>query len=298
MVLLFFNFALIKETRQKESIRQADFAELLGISGAYLSMLEKGHREPDLPLIRKLIGVTAIPAEMWLSMNQNPGDADMESLLTKNSARAVAEMRSRLNREHKECQRAEERVWELEQANGHLTAENRLLKCFEDIVCNESLLKGEKQERQGKLARWTMEEGELDSEEIRAALRMERADFRRCLSIEQQAYECVFIDGGVITANSPGEAALCLRCFDCTLFESGKCLGYGNEKRPETIIEMLERLRINGVYDGIEQSRILETYHDLPLSPRELADIRYRAKKGLPIPDDVFYMDARRKRKQ
>ena len=298
MIMLFFNSALIRETRQRESIRQADFAELLGVSEPYLSMLEKGQREPSLPLIRRLVSVTEIPAEKWLSMTPQPEGSETASRMIKTSASAVAEMKSRLIRKHKELQKAEERVWELEQANGHFSAENRLRRCFEDIVCDESLSKSEKQERQRKLAKWTMEEGELYSEEIRAVLRMERPDFKECLNVEKQVYECAFVDGGMITAGCPGEAALCLRCFDCAAFESGKCLGYGNEEHPENIIAMLERLKINGVYDGIEQAHILETYYNLPLSPQELADIRYRAKAGRPIPDDVFYMDMRKMRKK
>jgi transcriptional regulator with XRE-family HTH domain len=295
-MLLSFNSALVKETRQRESIRQAEFAELLGVSEAYLSMLEKGQREPSLALVRRLVGVTEIPVEKWLSVNPQP-EGEKIPCPMKNSARAVAAAQSRLRREHQERRRAEERIWELEQANERLMAENCLRECFEDSMRDESLSKSEKQRKQEKLARWTMEEGELTAEEIRAVLKMKRSDFRQCLNVEKQAYECVFADGGMITAGSPGEAALCLRCFDCAAFESGKCLGYGDEKHPENIIDMLERLRANGVYDGADQARILETYHGLPLSPRELADIRYRARKGLPIPDDVFYMDMRKKQK-
>jgi hypothetical protein len=141
-----------------------------------------------------------------------------------------------------------------------------------------------------------MEEGELNFEEIRAVLRMGRSVLRKCLNIEKQEYKCAFIDGGMIMASSPGEAALCLRCFDCAALESGECLGYGDEKHPETIIDLLERLRINGVYDETEQARIANTHYGLPLSRRDMADIRYRTKKGLPIPDGVFYMDMRKTR--
>ena len=143
--------------------------------------------------------------------------------------------------------------------------------------------------------RWTMEEGELTFEEIRAILRMGRSTLRNCLDVEKQPYECVFVDGGKIMASSPGEAALCLKCFDCASCASGKCLGYGDEKHPENIIALLKRLKVNGVYDGTDQARIIETYYDVPLSARDLADIRYRYKKGLSIPDEVFYLDVRKK---
>jgi hypothetical protein len=228
-------------------------------------------------------------------MNSQPEDEEMP-WLTGSSARVAADMKNRLRRAHQERQKAEEHIWRLEQENEHLMAENTLRRRFEDIVCGVPLSVTEKQKRLEKLARWTMEEGELDFEEIQAVLRVGRSTLRNWLDVEKQAYECVFVNGGIIMASSPGEAALCFHCFDCTSFESGKCVGYGNEKQPENIIALLERLRVNGVYDGTEQTRIIETYYNLSLSARDLADIRYRAKKGLPIPDDVFYLDMRKQR--
>ena len=292
MVML-FNSALIREIRRKDAIRLADFAELLAVSVSHLSMLEQGLREPSLAIIEKLVNVTDIPVEKWLLVNSLPEGEEIPCLMRKNT-NAFADMKSRLNREHRVRQKAEERVWELEQINARLMAEIGLRKHFEDIICAEFFPKDEQLKKLEKLALWTMEEGELSFDEILGVLRIGRAVLRNRMDLERRPYECRFADGGKIMASSPGEAALCLRCFDCKAFESGECLGYGDEKRPENIMEILDRLKANGVYDGKEQSRILEKHYDLSLSPRDIANIRYRVKNRLPVRDDVFYVDMRK----
>jgi hypothetical protein len=213
----------------------------------------------------------------------------------RNDIRAIIDIENCLNHERRDRQRAEERICELEQANEHLRSEIHLHERFEDIICSESYPKGENLEKLKNLAILTMEKGELSFDEIRQILKVERYILRNWLEAERKPYECRFVDGGEILAFSPGEAALCLRCFDCKVFESGECQGYGDERRPENIIEILYRLRANGVYDGARQAQILEKYYGLSLSPRDIANIRYRGKKHLPIPDDVFYMDVRKK---
>ena len=292
---MLFNSALIGEVRRENSFRLADFAKLLDISEPYLSMLEKGIREPSLELIQKLVAVTEIPIGRWLSVNPPPESEEI-SCLMRSDALAAANMKSRLNREHLEHLRAEERAWELENVNEHFKAEIRLRERFEDVVCAETLSKNEKLKKLKELAVWTMEEGELKFNEILRVLRIERFVLRKWLDTDKRAYECRFVDGGEILASSPGEAALCLQCFECKAFESGECLGYGDEKLPENIGEILERLKANGVYEGKEQAKILEKHYGLSLSPREIASIRYRTKKNLPVPDEVFFLDVRNKR--
>ena len=287
-----FNAALIREIRRKKSIRQVDFAKLLAVSEAYLSMLEKGLREPSLTLIKKLVIVTEIPVEKWLSI-EPLSESEETSCSMRNDVQSVMVIKRNLNRERRERQKAEERIWELEQVNERLLAEIYLREHYEVIICSESINKGKKLENVKKLAILTMEKGELSFDEIQRVLRVERSILRNWLEAEKRPYECRFIDGGQILASSPGEAALCLRCFECEAFEVEECLGYGDEKQPENIIEMLDRLRANGVYDGVSQARILEKYYGLSLSSNDIANIRYRAKKSLPIPNDVFYIDMR-----
>jgi hypothetical protein len=118
----------------------------------------------------------------------------------------------------------------------------------------------------------------------RFTLRIKRSFLKKCRQAEKHVYKCRFAENGEITASNSGEAALCLRCFDCEDFESRECRGYGNEKHPRNIIVLLARLRANGVTDAAEHVRILEKFYKLPMSLHELAEVLYRDKNGLPIP--------------
>ena len=143
-----FNSALVKEIRRKNSIRLADFAKLLAVSAPYLSMLENGLREPSLTVIERLVNATEIPVEKWLTVN-SPSEREEISCFMRND---VTETKSRLNRERRDRQRAEERVWELEQLIEHLMAEIRLHEHFARIVCAESLTMKDKMKKLKKLA--------------------------------------------------------------------------------------------------------------------------------------------------
>jgi len=290
---MMFNSALVREIRRKNSIKQADFAKLLAVSESYLSMLENGQREPSISVVQKLVDVTDIPVEKWLSINPQPQSEEISCLIRNE----VIEIKNRLNRERRERQITDERVWELEQTVEHLLAEIRLREQFVDIVCAESHSRGDKNKKLKKLANLTMVEGELNFDDIQRVLRIERSKLRSWLETEKRPFECRFADGGKILASSPGEAAICLRCFDCKAFESGECTGHGDEKRPEKIFDILDRLRANGVYDSIKQASILEKHYDLVLSSRDIVNIRYRAKNSLPIRYDILYMDMRKREK-
>jgi hypothetical protein len=76
--------------------------------------------------------------------------------------------------------------------------------------------------------------------------------------------------------------------------EGGDCLGYGDE-RPANVVEMLDCLDANGIYNATEQSEIFKKYYNLGYSAQYIINIRYRIKNNLPIPDDVYYMDTARR---
>ncbi|MDR1578986.1 MAG: hypothetical protein LBS35_01405, partial [Synergistaceae bacterium] len=107
----------------------------------------------------------------------------------------------------------------------------------------------------------------------------------------KQAYRCRFDEGRTVMADTPGEAALRLLCFDCEAFENGECRGYGNEKRPEHLIMLLVRMEINGIYNKTEQSPLLAEGYGIELTPHEISEIVYRYKNGLQVPEDIFYLD-------
>jgi hypothetical protein len=53
-------------------------------------------------------------------------------------------------------------------------------------------------------------------------------------------------------------------------------------------------MKVNGIFDSMEQAKFLEKYYDLSFSAQEIINIRYKAKNGQPIPDEIFYMDKKR----
>lgn len=292
---MLFNHKLLEEVRKREAMRKGDFARLIGMRDSHLSLMESGQRRPSFEMIGNLVRVTGIPVEKWLTVQPEPDNGEI-FWLTRNDAHAVTNMKNRLSYEHQGRLRAEDRVWELEQTKEHLTAEIRLHEHFENILCAGSLTKYNKMEKLKKLAVWTMADGELCFDEIRRVLKVKRSVLRNWLDAEKQVYKCHFANGGEILASSPGEAALCLCCYDCSDFEAGECFGYGNEKRPEGFLELLDRLEMHGIYDRDGQADILKKYYNISLSLEEIANIKYRIKNGLSVPDEILYLDMRKKK--
>jgi transcriptional regulator with XRE-family HTH domain len=265
-------------------MKQGNLAELLGVSQSYLSMLEKGKRKPSLKFIDKFSDVTGIPSENLVSKSVDEKNSTVTN---------IANTKNQLNREHLENQQTKERLWELERLHHHLIAVIYLHKLFEDIMFDNKTVKNEKNDQLVELAALTMAEGELNFEEIQNIIRVNRSTLWNALRDRKRPYKCQFT-GGEIMASSPGEACLCLHCLECIKFDSGDCLGYGNEEAPLNIVDMLERLKVNGIFDATEQAIFLEKYYDLSYSAQEIINIRYKAKNGLPIPDEIFYMDKKR----
>lgn len=54
----------IKELRKKFGIVQEQLAEDIGISQSYLSLIERGEREPSLSLIRDVSKVLRVPEQL------------------------------------------------------------------------------------------------------------------------------------------------------------------------------------------------------------------------------------------
>jgi transcriptional regulator with XRE-family HTH domain len=265
-------------------MKQDNLARLLGVSKSYLSMLEKGTRNPSLEVLGKLSSITGIPVDNLISASSAEKD---------NAAINTANARGQLNREHLEHQRTKERLWELERGHHHLTVMIYFHKLFEDIMFNNKTVKNEKNEQLVELAALAMAEGELNFEEIQNIIRVNRSTLWNALCSKKRSYKCKFT-GGEIMALSPGEACLCLHCAECIKFDSGECLGYGNEEAPLNIVDMLERMKVNGIFDSMEQAKFLEKYYDLSFSAQEIINIRHKAKNGQPIPDEIFYMDKKR----
>jgi transcriptional regulator with XRE-family HTH domain len=284
-----FNFERVKEIMRRDSISRAELAGLVGVTDTYLYMLEKEMRDPRLRTIEKIARVIGVPAAELLRDEAESGkDGGAEA---PDSARTLADFKNKLERERRGRLKAEKSLLEMERKTEHLEAVIGLYKRHVDITLIGSLTESEKTERLEELAKTAMSEDVLSVSEILAVLRIKRSFLKKHRRAEKHVYKCRFAENGEITASNSGEAALCLRCFDCEDFESRECRGYGNEKHPKTIIVLLTRLRANGVTDAAEHVRILERFYKLPLSPHELAEVLYRDKNGLPIPEGIYYLD-------
>jgi len=58
----------IKELRRRRKIRQQNLAKQVGISQSYLSLVEKGLREPGLDLVGKVAMQLKVPQQLILLM--------------------------------------------------------------------------------------------------------------------------------------------------------------------------------------------------------------------------------------
>jgi transcriptional regulator with XRE-family HTH domain len=291
-----FNFKLILEIQEKSSLKRSDIANLLGISDNYLYRIERGLKQPSLELIQQISAVMGVPVTKLL---------DEQSDMTKHgkpeiseAVRVLAEMESQLEETCKDLLSAEKHNLELGRTVEHLKSLIDLHVRFEDIVYDESLPKSQKMKKLEELAKTAAKEGKAGFEEIRTVLRVKRAILRKWLRSIKQAYPCKFAENGELVAFTPGGAALQLRCFDCKAFESGECEGYGNEKRPENIIELVTRLEINGMLSRAEQAQIIGEAYNTPISKHELSEVIYRYNHGQPIAEGIFYMDRREKKRQ
>jgi transcriptional regulator with XRE-family HTH domain len=284
-----FNFGLVKEIMRRDSIKRSELASLLGISYTYLYMLEKGLKRPGLELVEKIAKVIGVPvAELLLDETSSDEDGGGEA---HDNARTLVDLKNKVERERRGRLKAEKSALEQERKNERLESVIGLYKRFGDIVCNVNLTDSEKTEKLEGLSKAAVMEDDLSVSEIIAVTRVKRSVLKKSPQARKRAYRCRFAEGGEIAASNAGEAALCLRCFDCQDFDSGDCRGYGNEKDPKNIITLLARLRMHGVTDAAEHVRILEKFYRLPLTAHELSEVIYRDKNGLPIPKGIYYLD-------
>ncbi len=68
--------------RTAEGLSQVELANELGISRAYLSQIENGHKQPSLPFMRKAAAFFQIPLAVLLA-DENEADSEMMAMLRK-----------------------------------------------------------------------------------------------------------------------------------------------------------------------------------------------------------------------
>jgi hypothetical protein len=254
-------------------------------------MIENGYRQPSADLIARIAKVIGVPVETFLN-GQEKTDLELgEETVADNGLRALADLQGKLDRERHARRDSEKRNLELEWTVEHLASLIGLHVRFEDITCQQSVSMAEKMRQMEKFARSIAHEGVFTFSEMLTVFRVKRSILKRWLNFGKQAYRCRFDEGRTVMADTPGEAALRLLCFDCEEYEHGECRGYGSEKRPEHLIMLLVRMEINGIYNKTEQSQLLAEGYGIELTPHEISEIVYKYKNGLRIPEDAFYLD-------
>jgi transcriptional regulator with XRE-family HTH domain len=284
-----FNFNAIREIRERDGIRRRDLANLIGITDDYLYRIEKGEKQPSPDALARIANITGLPAERFLIESVKPETEDDE-FVANGGLNALADLRGKLDRERHLRRHSEKRILALEWKAEHLIALVDLHVRYEDIICARSGA-AEKTKSLENLARSVAHSGEFTFSEIAAVFRVKRSILKCWLDVGKRAYPCRFDENRTVMADTPGEAALRLLCFDCAEFEDGECKGYGNEKRPENLIMLLLRMEINGIYNKTEQSQLLAEGYGIELTPTEISGIVYRHKTGKSVPEDTFYLD-------
>ena len=62
----------IKDLRARRKFSQKELAKELGITQGYLSLIERGDREPSLDLIKKISGSLRIPQQLIFLLSCDP----------------------------------------------------------------------------------------------------------------------------------------------------------------------------------------------------------------------------------
>ncbi len=66
----------IKELRQKKRFKQVEFAESCGLSQSYLSLIEKGKKQPTLSILKKIASILEVPMPVLVFFSLDKDDID------------------------------------------------------------------------------------------------------------------------------------------------------------------------------------------------------------------------------
>jgi transcriptional regulator with XRE-family HTH domain len=284
-VMLYDFNAIIHEMR-KTGVKRKELANLLGITDNYLYMLAKGIRQPGARIIERV-------SEL---LDLSPARFMRDEIMDNNGLRAIIDLKGKLDRERYQRRCSEKRSLELEWEIEHLTALVTLHISYENIMCQHKLSMSEKMKRVEKLARSVAHGGEFTFSEMLAVFRVSRSVLKRWLDLGKQLYQCRLDDSKTVMANTPGEAALYFVCFDCEENMANECRSYGNEKRPENIIELLVSMDVNGICNRTEQSELLGESYGINLLAHEISEIMRKHKSGLNVPEKAFFMNVGEKK--
>jgi transcriptional regulator with XRE-family HTH domain len=280
-----FDGSLLKAVRLKSGATQERFADMLGVSGNYVYMMESGLRKPGKKLIRKISLCTDVPIENFLAPQpefqdepDDPGKPD-----------CLLELTNRLDRERYERHVSEGRNAELEKLTEHLMALNDLLFKANRVYRLE-ISTPEKAKKLAALARETAKAGELCFGEISYALGVKPSTLTRWLEAVKTDYPCRLFPEKSVSASTPGGAGAKLCCFDCDARDKGDCRGFGERIHPENAFGIISLLESNGITNRDEQAEIISRVADREVTAHQISDLMSRKKRGLPIPEDLLYL--------
>lgn len=67
----------ITEARESQGLSQAELAEKAGVTPAAISQIEKGHRVPTIPVLRRIVSVLGVTIDYLTGKTDQPELEDM-----------------------------------------------------------------------------------------------------------------------------------------------------------------------------------------------------------------------------
>ncbi len=72
----------IKKLRKNKELKQRNLSEIMGVSQGYLSLIEKGNKEPSLKMLKKIAGALNVPVSIlfWISLTEEDIDINKREI--------------------------------------------------------------------------------------------------------------------------------------------------------------------------------------------------------------------------
>jgi transcriptional regulator with XRE-family HTH domain len=279
---------VIKAARKRAMMKQCELATRVGVSPAYISMIESGGKTPSpdtLIDIAKALGLPSGEVNRG-ALPDNVKFFDNFSFITA----LLVELKQ--DAEHQRVMRlkSESRNIELSRSYEHAAGLVLLLYRHREINFDSCAAEDEKNRRFAELAIQAAHDG-VPFGDLKKVFLMKDAELAKHLKDGARRYECECAGGGWILATNPNEAGLRLRCAECAKREDGGCRGYGWEQPSESLVEFIERLKANGVLSGAEHAAYVKESYGIDLNLSQISSIMHDYHKGRKIPDYAQYCD-------
>jgi hypothetical protein len=155
----------------------------------------------------------------------------------------------------------------------------------------------ERAKKLARLARETAASGKVPFHRMPPVLGVTEAKLLRWLEASKVEYVCMMDELKAIRASSPDEAGMKLVCFDCEARAKGICRGFGRERDPERLDELIFAFKDNGICGRDKHSEVLSESYGIEMSAHEISEFMSRKKHGKPVPENIEDMKVRKRRK-